>query len=742
MEKIKSVDYEEEMGQSYVDYAMSVITERALPDVKDGLKPVQRRILYTLSSLTKPDAPHRKCARIVGDAMGKYHPHGDASIYEGLVNLAQSWKLPIPLVDPHGNFGDVSGSGAAAMRYTEARISRYAEEGMKDLKYCEFVPNFDGTEKEPVHIPFLIPNILTGGSAGIAVGMATNIPTHNFGEVCDAEIAYLRDPSITTEDLCEIIQGPDFATGGIINTTKDNLLEIYRTGLGKLKVRGKVEIRDAGRGRKSICITEIPFTMIGSTEKFLNTVAELARTGKLAQVVDIADRGDKDGECLCIDVKKGTTDEEIENILNILYKKAGLEDTYGVNINCIYNKKPEVMGLKRILETYTEYKEEVYHAKYTALLAEQEEQREIKTGLLQAVDVIDLIIEILRGAKNTRDAKDCLMFGKTDNIKFRYKGSEADAKELRFTEKQTDAILSMRLQKLIGLEIDQLKKELDETEKLLKKYTKLLSSAKEMKKQMIADIEDVKKRYAIPRKTQIMDLGEVEVKKEVEEEVDYVVLLDRFFYLKAVPKTIFEKNKDIAFKLSVECTNLDRLAVFDSDGQMHTMKVAELIKKQTKKDKKFRLSDKGIQIFEFCQMKETADVLSIVTEKQLSEAQIIVVAEDGKGKRVDGSAFTTTRKTSQASKKPLIFAKPAAAYLVIVSEAGNVLKIRTADIPEQGKGAGGVTLISLKKGDKIRLIETGERDAVIGGVAYSDINTGIRGGRGSRIKLEFPEEEA
>ena len=370
------------------------------------------------------------------------------------------------------------------------------------------------------------------------------------------------------------------------------------------------------------------------------------------------------------------------------------------------------MGLKRILETYTEYKEEVYHAKYTALMAEQEEQQEIKTGLLRAVDVIDLIIEILRGAKNTKDAKDCLMFGKTENIRFRFKGSEADAKELRFTEKQTDAILAMRLQKLIGLEIDQLKKELEETERLLKKYRKLLSSAKEMKKQMIADIEDLKKRYAIPRKTVIRDLGEVEVKKEVEEEVDYVVLLDRFFYLKAVPKPIFEKNKDIPYKLAVECTNLDRLAVFDSDGQMHTLKVAELIKKQMKKDKKFRISDKGIQIFEFCQMQENADVLSVLTEKQLAEGEMIIAAADGKGKRVAGSAFPTSRKTSQASKKPLIFAAPAEQFLVIVSEAGNVLKIRTADIPEQGKGAGGVTLISLKKGDSIRMMETGGKDAV------------------------------
>ena len=255
-EKILNIDFESEMGQSYVDYAMSVITERALPDVRDGLKPVQRRILYSLNSLASSDKPHRKSARIVGDTMGKFHPHGDSSIYEGLVNMAQNWKLPIPLVDGHGNFGAVDGSGAAAMRYTEARISKYTEDVcMKDLSYFKdrFIPNFDGTETEPTFLPFQVPNILVSGSTGIAVGMATNIPTHNLGEVIDATIAYLNDPEISLGELLDIMPGPDFATGGIINASRDDLLGIYETGLGRLKVRGKVEVRDIGYGRKSIC---------------------------------------------------------------------------------------------------------------------------------------------------------------------------------------------------------------------------------------------------------------------------------------------------------------------------------------------------------------------------------------------------------------------------------------------------------------------------------------------------------
>ena len=754
METIKTIDYEEEMGQDYVDYAMSVITDRALPDVKDGLKPVQRRVIYSLSELTRSDSPHRKCARIVGDTMGKYHPHGDSSIYECLVNLAQSWKLPIPLVDPHGNFGDVSGSGAAAMRYTEARIARYTEEGLKDLKFCEFMPNFDGTEKEPVHIPFLIPNMLTSGATGIAVGMATNIPSHNLGEIADAEIAYLNNPDITTEELLEYVQGPDFATGGIINTDKANLLSIYENGLGKIKVRGKVEIRDAGRGRRSICVTEIPVTMIGGTERFLNNVADLVRQGKLPAVVDIADRGDKDGECLAIDVKKGTTDEEIEKILNILYKKAGLEENYSVNINCIYNKKPEVMGLKRILETYTEYKWEVYTSKYNKLLEDQRDVREIKSGLLEAVDVIDLIIEVLRGSSTTKEAKECLMYGKTDSIKFRYKGSIADAQQLHFTEKQTDAILAMRLQKLIGLEVDILMKELADAEKKIAKYEKLLQSPAAMKKQMVSDIEELKKNYAMPRRSVIKDLGEVEVAKEQVVATEETILLDRFFYIKSAPRAVFEKNQEVARKFDLNVMSTDRIAIFDSEGMVHIIKVADILKKQTKKDKKFRITDKGIQIFEFCGMSHDADVIAMFNVSEMNPAgntdsktamdiieankgqapqkNLVFVTAEGKAKRVKAELFDTSRKTAQAIKADVVYVGYEGEYIVAETEGGYSIKVKSEEIPEQGKGAGGVQLISLRRGDKVSAAISAGNDGEFSGISLSDMKAVKRGGKGNK----------
>ena len=748
MEKISAVDYESEMGQSYVDYAMSVITERALPDVRDGLKPVQRRILYSLSELTSSDTPHRKCARIVGDTMGKYHPHGDSSIYEGLVNLAQNWKLPIPLVDPHGNFGDVSGSGAAAMRYTEARISKYTEEAcMKDLKFCkeDFIPNFDGTEMEPTYLPFQVPNLLVSGSMGIAVGMATNIPTHNLGEVIDGTIAYLENPDITADELLDIIKGPDFATGGIINTSRENLLSIYETGLGRLRVRGKVEIRDIGHGRKSICVTELPYTMINGTEKFLNTVAELVRNRELPQVVDIADRGGKDGECLAIDVKKGTTDEEIENIINILYKKAGLEDTYGVNINCINNRKPEVMGLRKILKLYTDFKTDIYNKKYTKLLAEQQDVKEIKEGLLEAVDVIDLIIEILRGSKTIAMAKKCLMTGETEGIKFRFKGSEMDAKELRFTEKQTDAILAMRLSKLIGLEIEALKKELAEAERLIKKYTKLLGSKAEMRRQMIADMEELKK-FAKPRMTVIQDLGEIKVKKAEEKPVEISVLLDRFYYLKCIDRNIYDKNveqiqKD--YRFSVNTMTDDRLIAFTDKGFAYVIKISDLVKKQAKKQSGGKgssifgkLSDKGIQIFEFCEMESDENVIFIDALSCIIKSNLVFVTDNGRAKRTEGAQFDVTRKKVAAVKvgDVPVMVKPAEEndFVAARSEKGFFVRVKVGDISIQGKGAGGVKLIKLADDDKLTEAEVGATtDASIGEVSFSRIKLCKPGNKGT-----------
>ena len=413
-------EYSEVMKKSYIDYAMSVIVSRALPDVRDGLKPVQRRTLYDMYELgIKYDKPYRKSARIVGDTMGKYHPHGDSSIYESLVVMAQDFKKGMALVDGHGNFGSIEGDGAAAMRYTEARLVRLTQEAyLSDLDkdIVDFVPNFDETEKEPEVLPVRVPNLLVNGAEGIAVGMATSIPTHNLGEVVDAVKAYMKNNGITTKQLMKYVKGPDFPTGAIV-VNKDDLLSVYETGSGKIKLRGKVEVEEGKGGKKKLVISEIPYTMIGAgIGKFLNDVASLVETKKTNDITDISNQSSKEGIRIVLELKKDT---DVENLKNMLYKKTRLEDTFGVNMLAVADGKPETMGLKKIIEHHVDFQFELATRKYKNLLGKELDKKEIQEGLIKACDVIDLIIEILRGSKSIKDVKACLTNGVTDNISFK-----------------------------------------------------------------------------------------------------------------------------------------------------------------------------------------------------------------------------------------------------------------------------------------------------------------------------------
>ena len=467
-ENIIRTEYSEIMQKSYIDYAMSVIIARALPDVRDGLKPVQRRTLYDMYELgIRYDRPYRKCARIVGDTMGKYHPHGDSSIYEALVVMAQEFKKGLPLVDGHGNFGSIEGDGAAAMRYTEARLQKITQEvylSDMDKHVVDFLPNFDETEKEPEVLPVKIPNLLINGADGIAVGMATSIPPHNLEEVIDAVIAYMKNNEITVKELMEYIKGPDFPTGGIV-VNKDDLLSIYETGTGKIKIRGKVEVEKGKNGKSLLVITEIPYTMIGANiGKFLNDVAALSESKKTTDIVDIANQSSKEGIRIVIELKKGA---DVENLKNMLYKKTRLEDTFGVNMLAVADGKPETLSLKQIIEHHVDFQFDIATRKYTSLLEKERENQEVQEGLIKACDVIDLIIEILRGSKNREQVKKCLIDGETEGIHFKTKTSERQAKKLHFTERQATAILDMRLYKLIGLEIETLVAEHEETMKKL-----------------------------------------------------------------------------------------------------------------------------------------------------------------------------------------------------------------------------------------------------------------------------------
>ena len=429
-EKILTTEYSEEMQRSYLNYSMSVITARAIPDARDGLKPVQRRVLYDMSELRLGhDKPHRKSARIVGDTMGKYHPHGDSSIYETLVVMSQDFKKGMALVDGHGNFGSIEGDGAAAMRYTEARLKKFAEEVyLKDLdKTVQFVSNYDESEKEPEVLPVRVPNLLINGAEGIAVGMSTSIPTHNLGEVVDLVKAYIDRPDMSLEEMMEYMPGPDFPTGGIIANKKD-LPAIYETGTGKIKLRGKIEVELGRRksDRDKLVISEIPYTMIGAgINKFLVDIAELVENKTLSDVVDISNQSNKEGIRIVLELKK---DADIEKIRNILYKKTKLEDTFGVNMLAIAHGRPETLNLRGILENYLEFQYENTTRKYQALLEKELEKKEIREGLIRACDVIDLIIAILRGSKNLKDAKACLMTGDISRIQFKHPGFEEDAK--------------------------------------------------------------------------------------------------------------------------------------------------------------------------------------------------------------------------------------------------------------------------------------------------------------------------
>ena len=545
---------------------MSVIISRALPDVRDGLKPVQRRTLYDMYELgIRYDKPYRKCARIVGDTMGKYHPHGDSSIYESLVVMAQEFKKGMVLVDGHGNFGSIEGDGAAAMRYTEARLTKFTQEAYLadlDKDIIDFGPNFDETEKEPLVLPVRVPNLLINGAEGIAVGMATSIPTHNLGEVIDAVKAYMKNDAITTKQLMKYIKGPDFPTGGIV-VNKDDLPEIYETGQGKIKIRGKVEVEDLKGGKKQLVITEIPYTMIGAgIGKFLNDVCNLVETKKTTDIVDISNQSSKEGIRIVLELKKGA---DVENLKNMLYKKTRLEDTFGVNMLAVANGRPETLGLKAIIEHHVDFQFELTTRKYKTLLAKELDKKEVQEGLIKACDVIDLIIEILRGSKSVKDAKACLTQGITENIKFKSQISKKMAAMLRFTERQASAILEMRLYKLIGLEIEALQKEHETTLKNIARYEDILNHYDSMATLIMEELDAFKKEYGRKRRTAIENAEAAVFEEKKVEEQEVIFLMDRFGYAKTVDVSVYERNKEAADsenKYVVNCLNTGKICLF------------------------------------------------------------------------------------------------------------------------------------------------------------------------------------
>ena len=648
-ETIVSSEYSEVMQKSYIDYAMSVITSRAVPDVRDGLKPVQRRVLYAMSQLgLRSDRPHRKSARIVGDTMGKYHPHGDSSIYETLVVLEQDFKKGMPLVDGHGNFGSIEGDGAAAMRYTEARLQKFTQDvylADLDKDVVDFVPNFDETEREPAVLPVRIPNILVNGSEGIAVGMTTSIPTHNLGEVIDAMIACMKKKSITTEELMMYLPGPDFPTGGIV-TNRSELKDIYETGVGKIKLRGRVELEPAKKktDRDKLVITEIPYTMIGANiGKFILDVCDLVENRKTQDIVDVSNESSKEGMRIVIELKKGSDPEKVKNLL---YRKTRLEDTLGVNMLAIVDGKPEVLSLKQILEHSIAFQYEINTRKYNTLLKKDLEQKEIKEGLIRACDIIDLIIEVIRGSRQVSQAKACLTCGDITDIKFRHPESARQARELHFTERQAQAILDLRLAKLIGLEIELLK---EEYEKLLEEiafFEKILGDEKEMRRVIIRDLEKIRKEYGYERRTEIIDAEAAVYEEEAVKEQEIVFLMDRFGYARTIDAALYDKNAqtiDGENKFVIRCMNTDRVCLFTQDGTMHQIK---LLKMPLKK-----LKDKGTPADNLCNYtSETQTIIQVFSSASLRSSKLLFTTKLGMMKFVDASEFDVSKQTVAATK--------------------------------------------------------------------------------------------
>lgn len=704
-ENIIQLDFSEEMKNSYRDYAMSVIISRALPDVRDGLKPVQRRILYAMHELgLAPDKPHRKSARIVGDTMGKYHPHGDSSIYDALVHMSEDYSLSIPLVDGHGNFGSIDGDGAAAMRYTEARLSFGAMTMLTSLDkgLVDFMPNFDESEKEPVVLPAMLPNLLINGTTGIAVGMATNIPPHNAAEIIDGVIAYIDHPSITIDKLMEYIPAPDFPTGGFI-VNQSAIKDIYTTGEGRIKLRAKTEIEPSENGRKNIVITEIPYTVAGNKSKLVENLAMLMKDKVFDEIYDVRDESSKEGIRIIVEVKK---DRNIENLLNGLYKKTSMEDTYSVNLLAVKNQQPVTFDLKRLIEEFVLFQEELYTKEYQHLLQKALQRLEIVDGLIKATDVIDLIIEILRGSSSVRQAKNCLISGDVTDIQFKSSASCKQAKTLDFSERQADAILAMPLSKLIGLEILKLHEEQDSLLSNIESYKKVLEHTSELYKVIKTRLRTYKKMFAAPRKTSLTDVSNCDYIEEIKIE-DIYILIDRFGYTKSLDSSSYsrlseETRKEYPHILTMK--NTDKLCLFTAQGNMYQIKAMNI--------PKCKIKDKGILLQNLCKVKKE-EILLYISFEDLFESQLLFTTKHGLIKRVSGAEFESIRSvissTKLESEDEIISLVALTAQeslsnnqkVILITEKGLSLGFPLEEVTELKKTSKGVKAILLEKNDSV-----------------------------------------
>lgn len=704
--KIITHEIYDEMKNSYIDYAMSVIVGRALPDVRDGLKPVHRRILYGMSILgITPDKPHKKSARIVGEVMGKYHPHGDRSIYDAMVKMAQDFSTRYPLVDGHGNFGSVDGDGAAAMRYTEARMSPFSLQMVRDIEKdtVDFTDNFDGEEKEPVVLPSRVPNLLINGSNGIAVGMATSIPPHNLSDTIDACIKRIDDENCSNDELIKIIKAPDFPTGASI-LGRDAAREAYETGTGKITVRSKSEIEETARGRMRIVITEIPFQV--NKARLIESMADLVRNKKIDGISAIRDESNREGMRIVIELKKDTNPNVI---LNRLYKHTQLQSTYSMIMLALVNGEPKILKLHEIIDEYLKHQKIVITRRTKFDLAKAEARAHILEGLLIALDNIDEVIKVIRSSYN--DAKEKLM------VRF------------GLSEIQAQAILDMRLARLQGLEREKIENEHNELMQKIAYYKSILADEHKLMGVIKDELTEIKQKYGDGRRTKIVaDDGGIDEEYLIDEE-DVAVTLTHLGYIKRVPENTYKaqrrggkgivglttRDSDFVKDLIITSTH-DYLMFFTDLGKVYKIKAYEIPEASR--------TAKGTPVINFLNLDQGERVTAVIPVKEFADDNyLIMVTRNGTIKKTPMSQFDTNRKTGLIAitlkdddKLISVSQSSGEESVYVVTKKGKSITFHEDDVRSMGRSAGGVRAITLDKDDEVVSMEldsTGERELLV-----------------------------
>ncbi|MDB1924190.1 DNA gyrase subunit A [Clostridium tertium] len=688
--KVISIDINKEMKRCYIDYAMSVIVGRALPDVRDGLKPVHRRILFSMSELgLAPEKGYRKCARIVGEVLGKYHPHGDSSVYDALVRMAQDFSMRYMLVDGHGNFGSVDGDSAAAMRYTEAKMNKIAAEMLRDISKntVDFIPNFDGEEKEPVVLPSRYPNLLVNGSSGIAVGMATNIPPHNLGEVIDGTIMLIDNPETTVLELMTAIKGPDFPTGATI-MGKSGIRAAYETGKGRIIVRAKAEIEEENN-RHKIIVTEIPYQV--NKAKLIENIADLVKDKKIVGISDLRDESDREGMRIVIELKK---DANPNVILNLLYKHTKMQDTFGVIMLALVNNEPQVLNLKQVLSNYIEFQKEVVTRRTVFELNKAEARAHILEGLRIALDNIDEVINIIRSSKTTEIAKNTLI------------------ERFQLSEKQAQAILEMRLRRLTGLERDKIEEEFAELMKLIDYLNSILASEEKLLSVIKDELIEIKNRYNDERRTSIEKVvNDIDIEDLIQEE-EVVITLTHSGYIKRISADTYSsqrrggrgiqamstKEDDFVEHVNVVSTHSDVL-FFTNRGRVYKLRAYEIPDAGR--------TAKGTNIINLIAIEQDEKIETVLSVKDdVNEGFLFMGTKQGLVKKTPLSEFKNLRKNGliainlrDGDELLKVKITRGDADIVIVTQDGNAIRFNETDVRPMGRTASGVRSINLRKDD-------------------------------------------